>query len=51
VFTLTELFDDECEVEESEEQNVEFLEAVEDSTEAFEALRRRNSLSISLRFL
>lgn len=37
VFTLTELFDDECEVEESEEQNVEFLEAGEDSTEAFEA--------------
>ena len=37
MFTLTERFDDEGEVEESEEQNVEFLEAGEDSTEAFEA--------------
>jgi len=37
VSTLAERFDDECEVEESEEQNVEFLEAIEDSTEALEA--------------
>jgi hypothetical protein len=37
VFTLAESFDDECEVEEAEEEDIEFLEAGEDSTEAFES--------------
>jgi hypothetical protein len=36
VFTLSESFDDESEVEEADEQYVEFLEAGEDSTEALE---------------
>jgi hypothetical protein len=37
VFTLTQGFDDQGEVEESKEEHVEFLEAREDSAEAFEA--------------
>ena len=36
MFTLTQRFDDEGEVEESEEEDIEFLEAGEDSSEAFE---------------
>ena len=36
VFTLSERFDDESEVEEANEQHVEFLEPGEDSAEAFE---------------
>jgi hypothetical protein len=37
MFTLAECFDDESEVEESEEERVEFLEAGEDSAETFKA--------------
>ena len=36
MFALSQRFDDEGEVEESEEEDIEFLEAGEDSTEAFE---------------
>ncbi len=48
MFTLAKRFDDEGEVEEAEEEDIEFLEAGEDSAEA---LSGRNSRSISLRFL
>jgi len=37
VFTLSEGFDDEREVKKADEQNVEFLEAREDATEAFQS--------------
>src|SRR5437899_9476036 len=37
VFTLAKRFDDEGEVEEAEEEDIEFLEAREDSAEAFES--------------
>jgi len=37
VFTLAKRFDDEGEVEEAEEEDIEFLEAGEDSAEAFES--------------
>jgi hypothetical protein len=37
VFTLAKGFDDEGEVEEAEEEDIEFLEAGEDSAEAFES--------------
>ena len=37
MFTLTKRFDDEGEVEEAEEEDIEFLEAGEDSTEALES--------------
>lgn len=36
MFTLTQCFDDEGEVEEAEEEDIEFLEAGEDSAEALE---------------
>ena len=36
MFTLTQRFDDEGEVEEAEEEDIEFLEAGEDSAKAFE---------------
>ena len=36
MFTLAKGFNDEGEVEEAEEKNIEFLEAGEDSAEAFE---------------
>ena len=36
MFTLSESFDDECEVEEADEEHVELLEAGEDSAEALE---------------
>jgi hypothetical protein len=36
VFTLAKGFDDEGEVEEAEEEDIEFLEAGEDSAEALE---------------
>jgi hypothetical protein len=37
VFTLAKRFDDEGEGEEAEEEDIEFLEAGEDSAEAFES--------------
>ena len=37
MFTLAKGFDDEGEVEEAEEEDIEFLEAREDSAEAFES--------------
>ena len=37
MFTLAKCFDDEGEVEEAAEEDIEFLEAGEDSTEAFES--------------
>ena len=37
MFTLAKRFDDEGEVEEAEEEDIEFLEAGEDSAEAFES--------------
>ena len=37
MFTLTQRFDDEGEVEESKEEDIEFLEAGEDSAESFES--------------
>jgi hypothetical protein len=37
VLTLTEGLDDQGEVEESEENDIEFIEAGEDSAEAFES--------------
>jgi hypothetical protein len=37
VFTLAKRFDAEGEVEEAEEEDIEFLEAREDSAEAFES--------------
>jgi hypothetical protein len=37
VFTLAKRFDDEGEVEEPEEEDIEFLEAGENSAEAFES--------------
>src|ERR1700730_18925567 len=37
MFTLAKCFDDEGEVEEAEEEDIEFLEAGEDSAEAFES--------------
>jgi len=37
MFTLAKRFDDEGEVEEAEERDIEFLEAREDSAEAFES--------------
>jgi hypothetical protein len=39
VFTLTKGLDDECEVEESEEEAVEFLEAGEDSAVSLESAK------------
>ncbi len=37
MFTLAKRFDDEGEVEEAEEEDIEFLEAGEDSAKAFES--------------
>jgi hypothetical protein len=37
VFTLAKRFDDEGKIEKSEEEEIEFLEAGEDSAEAFES--------------
>jgi hypothetical protein len=48
VFTLAKGFDDEGEVEESEEEDIEFLEAREGSGKP---LSRRKSRSISLRHM
>jgi hypothetical protein len=40
VFTLSECFDDEGEVEEAEEEDIELFEAGEDSAEAFESSKQ-----------
>ena len=49
MLTLTESLDDKGEVEESEKDDIEFVEAGEDATEAFESAEKP-SISLRLRY-